>query len=103
MGKDNDEKAKQKTNHDLLAKAKADSKIEQMDIFLAIPDTPENLDVLDSLYTDLAEANIAITVATSRLAPKQPTSGRLKMAKKKLCSKKRFILMISPTTQFGFT
>ncbi|MEK7472159.1 MAG: sigma-70 family RNA polymerase sigma factor, partial [Patescibacteria group bacterium] len=61
MGKDDDTQAMQKTKQDLLAKAKADSKIEQKDIFLAIPDTPENLDVLDSLYTDLAEANIAIT------------------------------------------
>lgn len=51
----------QKVKQDLLTKAKADGKIEQKDIFLAIPDTAENLDVLDSLYTDLAEANIAIT------------------------------------------
>lgn len=61
MGKDDDAQAMQKTRDDLLAKAKSDGKIEQKDIFLSIPDTPENLDVLDSLYTDLAEANIAIT------------------------------------------
>jgi len=61
LGKDDDVQTIQKTKQDLLAKAKAEGKIQQKDIFLAIPDTPENLDVLDSLYTDLAEANIAIT------------------------------------------
>ena len=62
MGKKEDiNDVMQKTKQDLLTKAKADGKIEQKDIFSAIPDTAENLDVLDSLYTDLAEANIAIT------------------------------------------
>ncbi len=61
MGKDDDVNAMQKTRDDLLKKAKSDGKIAQKDIFLAIPDTPENLDALDGLYTDLAEANIAIT------------------------------------------
>lgn len=47
---------------ELLAKAKKDHKIDQRDIFAAIPETPENADVLDSLYTELADANIEITV-----------------------------------------
>lgn len=46
---------------ELLDKAKADGKIEQKQIFAAIPDKPENLDLLDSLYTELAESNISIT------------------------------------------
>lgn len=46
---------------DLIAKAKADGKLEQKQIFEAIPDVPENVDVLDGLYTELAEQNIAIT------------------------------------------
>ena len=39
----------------LLEKAKKDGKIEQKEIFVLIPDTPENLDLLDSLYTELTE------------------------------------------------
>jgi RNA polymerase primary sigma factor len=46
---------------DLIEKAKKDGKIDQRDIFAAIPDTPENVDVLDALYTELADANLEIT------------------------------------------
>jgi RNA polymerase primary sigma factor len=46
---------------DLVAKAKKDGKIDQRDINAAIPDTPDNLDLLDSLYTELADANVQIT------------------------------------------
>lgn len=59
MGKDTDldfDAIKQ----ELIKKAKADGRIDQKQIFAAIADTPENLDVLDSLYTELAEQNIAI-------------------------------------------
>ena len=35
----------------------------QKDIFAAIPDTPENAEVLDQLYTDLADSNIEITAS----------------------------------------
>ncbi len=44
----------------LLATAKKDGKIEQEAIFALIPETPENADVLDALYTELAEANIPV-------------------------------------------
>jgi RNA polymerase primary sigma factor len=47
---------------ELFEKAKKDGKIDQRDIFAAIPDVPENADVLDSLYNDLAEANLELTV-----------------------------------------
>jgi RNA polymerase primary sigma factor len=46
----------------LLEKAKKDGKIDQRDIFAAIPDAPENADILDGLYTELADSNIEITV-----------------------------------------
>lgn len=45
---------------DLLEKAKKDGKIDQRDIFAAIPDTTENVEVLDQLYTELADANLVI-------------------------------------------
>lgn len=44
----------------LLASAKKDGKIEQEAIFALIPEVPENADMLDSLYTELAEANIPV-------------------------------------------
>ncbi len=52
--------ALEKAKKDLLEKAKKDGKLEQQDIFKLIPDTPENIDVLDALYTELADADIAI-------------------------------------------
>ncbi|GAC1500653.1 MAG: RNA polymerase sigma factor RpoD [Candidatus Saccharimonadales bacterium] len=45
----------------LLEKAKKDKLIEQRDIFVVIPETPENAELLDGLYTELAELNIEIT------------------------------------------
>lgn len=53
---------------DLLKKAKKDHKIDQRDIFAAIPDVPENVDVLDELYTELADSNIEIVSATDAKA-----------------------------------
>lgn len=46
---------------ELAKKAKKDGKIEQKEIFNAIPDTAENADILDELYTELADASIQIT------------------------------------------
>ena len=45
---------------DLIDKAKKDGKIDQREIFAVIADTPENIDVLDQLYTELADANVVI-------------------------------------------
>lgn len=45
----------------LVEKAKKDGNIEQKDINAAIADTPDNAEILDSLYTELADAGIAIT------------------------------------------
>lgn len=60
--------AMQKAKQDLLAKAKKDGQIDQRDIFAKIADTPENIDVLDGLYTELADADIAI------ITPAEPTA-----------------------------
>ncbi len=46
---------------ELIAKAKKDGKIDQRDISAALPDTPENVDILDKLYTELADNGIKIT------------------------------------------
>lgn len=46
---------------DLLDKAKKDGKISQKEILKSIPESPENIDALDSLYEEMAEANITIT------------------------------------------
>jgi RNA polymerase primary sigma factor len=45
----------------ILAKAKKDGKVDQRDITVAIADTPDNAEILDTLYTALADAGIAIT------------------------------------------
>jgi RNA polymerase primary sigma factor len=57
---------------ELLEKAKKDGKIDQRDIFAAIPDVPENADVLDGLYTELAEANLELTVGAADAGPAVP-------------------------------
>jgi RNA polymerase primary sigma factor len=47
----------------LVAKGKKkDNKLDQRDIFAAIPDTPANIDVLDKLYGILAEDEIEIVM-----------------------------------------
>ena len=56
---------------ELLEKAKKDGNIDQRTIFTAIPDTPENGEVLDQLYTDLVDANIEVTLSAA------PTIGAL--------------------------
>jgi RNA polymerase primary sigma factor len=51
----------------LVVKGKKDSKINQRDIFKLIPDTPANIDVLEHLYNELAEAEIEIVEAAEPL------------------------------------
>ncbi|MDZ7744408.1 MAG: RNA polymerase sigma factor RpoD [Candidatus Saccharibacteria bacterium] len=53
--------ALENAKNELLEKAKKANKLDQKEIFAAIPDTPDNADVLDSLYTELADSGIAIT------------------------------------------
>ncbi|HEX7368191.1 MAG TPA: RNA polymerase sigma factor RpoD [Candidatus Saccharimonadales bacterium] len=45
----------------LVEKAKADGQISQRDIINVIPDVPENAEVLDALYTELADASVEVT------------------------------------------
>lgn len=45
----------------LMAKAIKEKHIEQREIFAIFPETPENAEALDTLYTELAEKNIIIT------------------------------------------
>ncbi|HUA13180.1 MAG TPA: RNA polymerase sigma factor RpoD [Candidatus Sulfotelmatobacter sp.] len=63
-------KAKDDANDDLevkkdqlVAKAKKDKHIDQREIFKSIPETVENADILDQLYTELADLNIEITAS----------------------------------------
>ena len=56
---DNLEERKQQ----LVEQAKKDGFVDQQDILSAIPDTPENAEMLDALYTELAEANIEVTTS----------------------------------------
>ena len=46
---------------ELLKTAKKAGKIDQKEILKSIPETPDNIDALDALYEELAEANITIT------------------------------------------
>jgi RNA polymerase primary sigma factor len=48
---------------ELLEKAKKDGKIDQREINAAIPDAPANADILDQLYTELADASIEVAIA----------------------------------------
>jgi RNA polymerase primary sigma factor len=45
----------------LFAQAKKDGHIDQKAIFEVIPEIPENTEVLDTLYAELADANVDIT------------------------------------------
>ena len=48
---------------DLVNKAKKAGEINQKDITAIFPDTPDNVDILDHLYTELADSNIKIITA----------------------------------------
>ncbi|MEX1995441.1 MAG: RNA polymerase sigma factor RpoD [Candidatus Saccharimonadales bacterium] len=48
----------------LVELGKKEGKLDQRDIFTTIPDTPANIDVLDHLYAELAEAEIEIVPVT---------------------------------------
>ena len=44
----------------LVEKGKKEGHLEQREVFRAIPDTPENLDLLDILYSEMNEAGIEL-------------------------------------------
>jgi RNA polymerase primary sigma factor len=53
----------------LITKAKKDGHISQQEIFEVLPETPDNAEALDALYTELADASIDITTAAPGVAP----------------------------------
>ena len=55
----------EKQHQQLIDKAKKEGHVTQRDILALYPDTPENAEALDSLYTDLADANIEIITDVS--------------------------------------
>ena len=54
---------------ELVAKAKKAGEINQKDITALFPDTPDNVDILDHLYTELADSNIKIVTAADPAGP----------------------------------
>ncbi|MEK7599501.1 MAG: RNA polymerase sigma factor RpoD [Patescibacteria group bacterium] len=52
----------------LLEKAKKVGHLEQREILAKIPETPENAEALDSLYTELADLNLEITTTEPNAA-----------------------------------
>ena len=56
---------------ELLEQGKKDGKIDARDISAKIPDVPENVELLDALYTELGEANVDITT------PEEPVASEL--------------------------
>ncbi|HEX3568589.1 MAG TPA: RNA polymerase sigma factor RpoD [Candidatus Saccharimonadales bacterium] len=53
----------------LVARAKKAGTIDQTDITAAIPETSDNADLLDSLYTELADAGVQIAAPAAPAAP----------------------------------
>jgi RNA polymerase primary sigma factor len=47
----------------IVDQAIKDGKVEQKAVFDIIPDTPENVDVLDAVFTELADADVEIIIA----------------------------------------
>jgi len=72
---------------DLLAKAKKDTRIDQREIFDVIPDTPENVEQLDAIYTELSDAGVVISGLTQPMATDFLLSG--KVLKKRLTWKRQ--------------
>jgi RNA polymerase primary sigma factor len=48
---------------ELVEKGKKEGHIDAKDIFAVIPETPENAEALDALYTEFADANVEVVVA----------------------------------------
>lgn len=55
-----DNSAREQAKEALLEKAKKAGQIDQKEINQIIPDTPENVEELDALYTQLTEANVQV-------------------------------------------
>ncbi len=64
MGNDKDKKSLEDVKTKIIEKAKKDGKIKQKDIFKKIADTPENIDILDKLHSELQDAGVEIIEET---------------------------------------
>src|SRR5581483_7752564 len=60
--------ALEQAKNELVEKAKKAGTVDQRDIFKAIPDTPENVEVLDALYTELTDAGVDVVGVTEPAA-----------------------------------
>jgi len=60
-GKESEELTIEQKKQQLVEKAKKDGHLDQRDVFALIPETAENAEALDALYTELADLNIEIT------------------------------------------
>jgi RNA polymerase primary sigma factor len=58
--KDDPNELLEQAKQDLLEQGKKAGSLEAKDIFIRIPDKPENVELLDSLYTELTELSIEI-------------------------------------------
>jgi RNA polymerase primary sigma factor len=58
-----DDQTLEQKKQELLEKAKKDGRIDQRDIMAVIPESVENTEILDSLYTELADASVEITAS----------------------------------------
>ncbi|MEI6481011.1 MAG: RNA polymerase sigma factor RpoD [Candidatus Saccharibacteria bacterium] len=67
--KDQTPPTREESKAQLVAKAKLTGEIAQRDITAIFPDTPDNVDLLDHLYTELADNNIKITTAADANGP----------------------------------
>jgi len=63
--------ALERAKAELLEKGKKDGKIDARDISAKIPDTPDNVEILDALYTELSEAGVEVTT------PEEPVAAEL--------------------------
>ena len=64
MGNDKDKKSIETAKKKIITKAKKDGKITQKEIFKLIPDTPDNIDVLDKIHGELVDAGVEIIEST---------------------------------------
>jgi RNA polymerase primary sigma factor len=64
MGNDKDKKNLESIKQKLVEKAKKDGRIEQKEIFKQIADTPENIDILDKIHSELVDAGVEIVEPT---------------------------------------
>jgi RNA polymerase primary sigma factor len=56
----------------LVAQAKKAGKIDQRDISTAIAETPENAEILDKLYTELADMNVEVVTTAAPVETEEP-------------------------------